>query len=247
MIYLIKIYITLIEHRILINIVTSILFLLYNSYNDSFLLGINDMNYEGKNYLPYHEGIVETNQGLRVELEGDNNSNLVQTNQGYRVELENNDNSFIEPRTNHPSNYQSLPQNDEQSTQLGTIHSDDDYSTQIGIIEPRESELNNEGIHWGNNYPGPIANTPNTLSSIKRKFTDTYKKAENKYHKLEEKYEGKILKQIEKDKKWEEHLWNTRSINGRWVPGSMMRRLREDGYTISEGKVVKLKKNPFPY
>lgn len=165
--HLLKIYFFLIDYRFIINIFISMLLLLYNFYTNSFILFMDDpnnsyINEEDLRYLPYPPGIVETSQGLRVELEADTNPNFVETNQGYRAEIDENNYSFTRrniSRISNPSHYPpfsdpaiaydpvTIPdQNNAESTLLGTIHSDDP-SEQIGIIEPTESQLNHNGIY----------------------------------------------------------------------------------------------------
>src|ERR1039457_4417307 len=105
----------LIQYRFLVNIILSFTIILYN--NDLSILFINDAdnnyyreeNFEDNGqYLPYRPYTLETSQGLRPELEGDNNPNYVETSQGYRVEA---DGKIIAtaksnaPRIDNPSHY----------------------------------------------------------------------------------------------------------------------------------------------
>ena len=191
----------LIQYRFLINIILSLTIMLYNSYsNDPFTFFIHDAdnnnhyteeNFEDNGqYLPYRPNTLETSQGLRPELEGDNNPNYVETSQGYRVEADGKNIATPKsnaPRIDNPSHY---PRQNSNSTLLGTIHSDDDALYEVGIIEPTQSELNNDNIYWGNQANKSEVYIPGLCERLK-----------SKYNKLDKKYEKSLMKYLEEDKK----------------------------------------------
>ena len=192
----------LIQYRFLVNIILSFTIILYNLYsNDLSILFINDAdnnyyreeNFEDNGqYLPYRPYTLETSQGLRPELEGDNNPNYVETSQGYRVEA---DGKIIAtaksnaPRIDNPSHYPKQPSSTTESEFADTVPSQS-TSDQIGIIEPTQSQLNNNGIYWGNKTNKPEIYIPSTFERLKYK-----------YKILDKKYEKTIIKHIEEDKK----------------------------------------------
>ena len=170
------IYFFILENRILLNICFALLTGINSFYFTDFSLYINNysdipLNESDTNYLPYNPDLIETSQGYRVELYGNNNSDLIETSQGYRVEIGENTDPNEVNHIDRPSHYRPLHYKDGQSTQLGEIRSNAS-STQLGEIEPNESQLNNEGIFWGNQV-NPTSSTKNSnfLSSMKKKIS----------------------------------------------------------------------------
>jgi hypothetical protein len=137
--------------------------------------------------------------------------------------------------TNNVSN-----NNNTNSTLLGTIHSDD-HSYQLGIIEPTESEVNNNGVYWGDAPSKPIIYIPTRMERIVVKTKKCYDKVKNKY-------DSEILKALERQRKEYEWGKKTKYIDGYgWVSNGMYNSLQKGGYMIWEGKVIKIPRKKLLY
>lgn len=207
-----------------------------SNYNDT------DNNY---NYLPYHPGVVPTNEGLRVELEGNYNSNYVETSKGYRAELEGDkvmpeNNKAIFPEGSFHT--QSITRPGNPSTLIGFINPENNESYNIGIIEPTRSELKVNGIYPGQSNSEFIVykSQPNVLDHLKSKVKASYSKFGNTWHKWEEKYDKMMLKNLERERKYNELMHKTHYVKGYgYLSNCQLRGLHRAGYSIWNGKVIR--------
>jgi hypothetical protein len=124
-----------------------------NNINSTYDYIIDDYNSDSNGsssnnntgYLAYHPGVVQTSQGLRVELDAG------QLNRGFIAELDTGQTNL--DNHNHPGrgyndNLSNIPE--ESSTLLGSVHSSNIQSPRLGEIEPTRSELERSGYYTGN-------------------------------------------------------------------------------------------------
>ncbi len=127
----------------------------------------NPNTYEERHYFPYHPGWVETTHEYRVELDATQNP----------AELDNSEiprgfNKY--KRIDNPAHYPK-----ENSTLLGTVHSSKNESYQIGEISPTRSEVEGNGVYFGNHINNNLRR-PVPKSSLGNRILNKLNKWEDK-------------------------------------------------------------------
>lgn len=251
------------KYRYFINIFIAVFFIIHNlsaSFDSVFFID-SPNNSQNVNYLPYNPGIVEINQGFYVELDPNNsNPNYVETSQGYRVEIDGNSVSHEStrrvPRIGNPSHFrpEHLPVRDfhpvvpnETESQVTDVVTSDQSTNHIGIVEPTQSQMNGNGVYWGNQPNRPEIHIPTFCERMKNKVKNTYKVLDESYKKLDEKYERSMLEYWEKERLGYQ-LGMKREIRKHGgLTQSYLDFLHKRGYIVKNGKVIRVNKGPLLY